>query len=138
MSASSASIHSRVSSGSMSGSWGSPTALGIAGSIRNSLPSYNHSRRSARTSPVKNSMIRNRFAPLIAALLAGCGAMPSSEAPLDAIKTVVVIYAENHSFDNMYGMFPGANGVASATALQTTQLDHDGRPLAHLRLYSRC
>jgi acid phosphatase len=77
-------------------------------------------------------MIRNRFAPLIAALLAGCGAMPSSEAPLDAIKTIVVIYAENHSFDNMYGMFPGANGVASATAEQKTQMDHDGNPLPRL------
>jgi phospholipase C len=61
-------------------------------------------------------MIRNRFAPLLAVLLAGCAAMASNEAPIDASKTVVVIYAENHSFDNMYGLFPGANGVASATA----------------------
>jgi len=43
-----------------------------------------------------------------------------------------VIYAENHSFDNLYGMFPGANGVASASAEQATQLDHDGTPLPRL------
>ena len=77
-------------------------------------------------------MIRNRIAPLLAALLAGCGAMPSSQAPLEAIQAIVVIYAENHSFDNMYGLFPGANGVASATAGQKTQLDHDGKPLPRL------
>ena len=43
-----------------------------------------------------------------------------------------MIYAENHSFDNMYGMFPGANGVANATQLQMTQLDHDDRALPRL------
>ena len=30
---------------------------------------------------------------------------------LDKIETVVVIYAENRSFDNLYGYFPGANGL---------------------------
>jgi acid phosphatase len=67
-----------------------------------------------------------------AALLAACAAPSQREATLDRIQTIVVIYAENHSFDNMYGMFPGANGVANATAEQKEQLDHDGRPLAHL------
>ncbi len=51
---------------------------------------------------------------------------------LSQISNIVVIYAENHSFDNMYGLFPGANGIANATAEQTTQLDHDGKPLPHL------
>jgi len=51
---------------------------------------------------------------------------------LDKVENIVVIYAENHSFDNMYGLFPGANGIANATPEQTTQLDHDGRPLTHL------
>ena len=48
---------------------------------------------------------------------------------LAKIKTIVVIYAENRSFDNLYGLFPGANGIANATAEQKTQLDHDGKPL---------
>ena len=49
------------------------------------------------------------------------------------IKTVVVIYAENRSFDNLYGLFPGANGISNATATNKTQLDRDGKtPLATL------
>ena len=31
-----------------------------------------------------------------------------AQAALDDVQTIVVIYAENHSFDNMYGLFPGA------------------------------
>ncbi len=77
-------------------------------------------------------MSRNRFASLAALVLAGCATLPASEPSLDAIQTIVVIYAENHSFDNMYGMFPGANGVANATAEQRTQVDHDGTALAQL------
>jgi len=29
---------------------------------------------------------------------------------LGKIRTIVVIYAENRSFDHLYGFFPGANG----------------------------
>ena len=46
------------------------------------------------------------------------------------VKTVVVIYAENRSFDNLFGHFPGANGLAQAVA--RPQLDRDGRPLPTL------
>ena len=77
-------------------------------------------------------MIRKRYAPILALLLAACVAMPPSPAPLEAIRTIVVIYAENHSFDNMYGLYPGANGVADATAGEKTQVDHDGTALPHL------
>lgn len=68
----------------------------------------------------------------LAAIAAACAGLAPRESALDRIDTIVVIYAENHSFDNMYGMFPGANGVADATAEQNTQLDHDGTVLAHL------
>ena len=51
---------------------------------------------------------------------------------LSSVESIVVIYAENRSFDHLYGLFPGAEGLAQATAEQKTQLDHDGRPLAHL------
>ena len=69
--------------------------------------------------------------------LAGCATGPSSGdlARLQRINHVVVIYAENHSFDNLYGLFPGANGIARATPEQMTQLDHDGRPLAELIVF---
>lgn len=55
---------------------------------------------------------------------------------LAKIKTVVVIYAENRSFDHLYGLFPGANGLANATPEQKTQLDHDGKPLPSLTVFN--
>ncbi len=36
---------------------------------------------------------------------------------------VIVLYMENHSFDNLYGEFPGADGLANATRANYTQLD---------------
>ncbi len=68
------------------------------------------------------------------AIVVGCagpGSVPQ-RAGLDRIETIVVIYAENRSFDHLYGLFPGAEGLAQATALQKTQLDHDAKPLPHL------
>ena len=35
---------------------------------------------------------------------------------LGRLKHIVVIYLENRSFDNLYGEFPGANGLANAGA----------------------
>src|SRR5215470_16560035 len=70
-----------------------------------------------------------------AALLSACATQSASDdfgARAGKIQNVVVIYAENHSFDNMYGMFPGANGVANATPAQYTQVGHDGKPLPEL------
>ena len=50
-------------------------------------------------------------------LATGCATRGTeSVAGLSRIDHIVIIYAENHSFDNMYGMFPGANGVANAHA----------------------
>jgi phospholipase C len=57
-----------------------------------------------------------------------CAAQVSDQ-DLAKIETVVVIYAENRSFDHLYGFFPGTNGIAQATEEQKTQLDHDGTPL---------
>src|SRR5438128_9298403 len=66
--------------------------------------------------------------------LFGCAA-PTGQQGLERIKTIVVIYAENRSFDHLYGLFPGANGIANATAEQKTQLDHDGTPLPYLTIF---
>ncbi|MGC1521283.1 MAG: acid phosphatase [Steroidobacteraceae bacterium] len=38
------------------------------------------------------------------------------------VDTIVVIYAENRAFDNLYGNFPGARGLSDV-------VDRDGRPL---------
>ncbi len=46
---------------------------------------------------------------------------------IDGIQNVVVIYGENRSFDNLYGLYPGADGIAHA--LETNgckQRDRDG------------
>src|SRR5438876_8232142 len=72
----------------------------------------------------------------VAGVLAALGTATAQEG-LAKIKTVVVIYAENRSFDHLYGFFPGANGIAEATAEQKTQLDHDGMPLPYLTVFSR-
>ena len=42
------------------------------------------------------------------------------------IDHIVVIYEENHSFDNLYGGWEGVNGRANATAAQITQLEPGG------------
>ena len=57
-----------------------------------------------------------------------CSDSTSTPASADVSKLnhIVVIYLENHSFDNMYGQFTGANGLSSATAATTTQVDADG------------
>ena len=51
---------------------------------------------------------------------------------LKLIDTVVVIYGENRSFDNLYGNFPGANGVAKARSSARTQRDRDGKRFREL------
>jgi phospholipase C len=71
--------------------------------------------------------------PALVLLLDACASTPGRQGRgLEQIQTIVVIYAENRSFDHLYGMFPGAEGIAEATAEQKTQLDHDGTPLPHL------
>jgi len=45
---------------------------------------------------------------------------------ISQVNHVVVIYLENHSFDNLYGQFSGANGLSNATAANTTPVDATG------------
>ncbi len=53
-------------------------------------------------------------------------------ADLAKVQTVVVLYAENRSFDALYGSFPGANGLANVTPQMAAQRDHDGSVLKEL------
>ncbi|MGZ5079050.1 MAG: acid phosphatase [Usitatibacter sp.] len=80
--------------------------------------------------------MRHTFTALIAALLvlSGCSSSDkqSTDDKLRKIEHIVVIYGENRSFDNLYGGFPGANGLSKATAPSMTQLDRDGTALAVL------
>ena len=77
--------------------------------------------------------------PRIAAAVTEAGATgPRSRSlrnrlALEAIDTVVVIYAENRAFDTMYGLFPGANGIPGRNPGSTgpvhPQKDFDGTAL---------
>ncbi len=45
---------------------------------------------------------------------------------ISKINHVVVIYLENHSFDNLFGEFPGADGLSNASGTSRTQLSATG------------
>ncbi len=51
---------------------------------------------------------------------------------LEKINHIVVIYEENHSFDNLYGGWEGVNGIANADAAHTFQVDQTGAPYSCL------
>ncbi len=72
--------------------------------------------------------------PLAIVMLAGCAATPTHppQSQLNQLEHIIVIYAENRSFDNLYGLFPGANGIHQATPGQYLQLDHNGKPFVTL------
>ncbi|MDR5809517.1 acid phosphatase [Caballeronia sp. LZ019] len=74
-------------------------------------------------------------APIASALAFGlyaCGGDGHRSDDIGSVKNVVVIYAENRSFDNLYGGFPGANGLQNVTAASAQQLDRDGSVLPTL------
>src|SRR3954464_11005992 len=52
---------------------------------------------------------------------------------LQRIKHIVVVYEENHSFDNLYGGWEGVEGLTAADAAHTTQVDQAGSPYACLK-----
>jgi acid phosphatase len=64
----------------------------------------------------------------------GSDTPPDTTAALQAkVKNIVVIYAENRAFDNLYGNFPGANGLGAVVNADGTtnasyvpQKDRDG------------
>jgi acid phosphatase len=76
---------------------------------------------------------------LLAITLAGASLTPgpaeAADPPkraIDRIDTLVVIYAENRSFDNLYGVYPGARGLRHVSAAQAAQRDRDGTKLKEL------
>jgi acid phosphatase len=93
---------------------------------------------------------RSRVAALLAGLITACvtaAAADHSGQPsfggdswgahreddgLQEIHNIVVIYAENRSFDNLFGMYPGANGLKSASPAASTQLDRNGSVMSGL------
>src|SRR5665647_169903 len=77
-------------------------------------------------------MLRLILTILFASAITVSQANSADSAPeLAQINHIIVIYLENHSFDNLYGMFPSANGLAQA-ANAPPQTDSDGKPFAVL------
>jgi phospholipase C len=61
------------------------------------------------------------------ALTMPAAAQPVDTDPLAKIGHIVVIFEENRSFDNLFGKFPGANGIANASET-AIQIDRAGKP----------
>src|ERR1700683_612250 len=62
---------------------------------------------------------------------------PTTQALRSKVQTIVVIYAENRAFDNLYGNFPGAHGWSDAAGDgrqpgYVAQKDRDGTVLPAL------
>ena len=85
--------------------------------------------------------MRRKFWLVGAALLAAATvAVPTSTAlaheaksPLDKVKHIVVIYEENHSFDNLYGLWGhGVDGLRRADPAHTVQVNQGGTPFTCL------
>src|SRR5713101_4928153 len=77
----------------------------------------------------KSSMYIRALLPALIAAVVGGLASETNGAGLESLETIVVIYAENRSFDNLYGSFPGANGLSQVTPAGYTQRDRDGSVL---------
>src|SRR5690348_15422546 len=75
------------------------------------------------------------IAALAVIALAAVGASSShgASSPLSKVNHIVVIYEENHSFDNLYGGGEGVNGRANADVAHTTQVDQTGAPYTCLK-----
>ncbi|MDP9125534.1 MAG: acid phosphatase [Pseudomonadota bacterium] len=93
--------------------------------------------------PIKFSALLTPLAVAAVLTLSACG---DSDTPTDTttllknkVSNIVVIYAENRSFDNLYGNFPNANGLSTVvdstgkvTSAYVPQVDRDGSALATL------
>ena len=89
----------------------------------------------------KHLLFKERVPAIIAGVLflgtavfVGCKKNNSAKkASINDVNHVVVIYMENHSFDNLYGSFAGANGLSNATTALSTQIDvSTGNPYTYL------
>jgi phospholipase C len=60
------------------------------------------------------------------------GSVCAAPKNLEKIGHIVVIYLENRGFDHLYGLFPGADGLANAPSINTLQIDRRGNPYAVL------
>jgi len=82
-------------------------------------------------------MVRRRAAVALVAVFVFVAAGPASRATddrdaLSRINHLVIVYLENRSFDNLYGLFPDANGLDEVDEEDAVQVDLQGVPFACL------
>ena len=65
---------------------------------------------------------------LLAPPAAAAGGQHHHGKGLKKIRHFVVIYQENHSFDNLYGLWPRVEGIDDADPAHTTQVNQAGAP----------
>ena len=75
-------------------------------------------------------VLRLLHVPALILLMVAFSLPVQAQSP-SSINHIVVIYLENHSFDNLYGAMPGANGIANAGD-RAKQVDKNGVPFATL------
>src|SRR6266496_2284106 len=76
---------------------------------------------------------RMLVAAVVAVALVTVGAAPALADRFKHIDHVVVIYEENHSFDNLYGGWEGVDGLGGADAAHTIQVGQAGASYTCLR-----
>ncbi|MDN3548666.1 alkaline phosphatase family protein [Mucilaginibacter aquaedulcis] len=87
---------------------------------------------------MKKRFLNSRSLLIPAAILGvvtclGISAYRFPDAPaINQVQHVVVIYMENHSFDNLYGQFKGADGLNDAKPENIIQVDTEGKPYTTL------
>jgi phospholipase C len=72
-----------------------------------------------------------RCGRVLGSLLAAA-ALPAAADSLDRIRHFVVIYEENHSFDNLYGGWEHGRGLTDAAPAAALQVSQHGVPYACL------
>src|SRR5215204_4361201 len=73
--------------------------------------------------------IRSAIVVLLASVLPAQAVQ--AQQGLDKLSHILVLYLENRSFDNIFGEFPGANGLANAGEA-AVQRDREGAPFSVL------
>ena len=71
-------------------------------------------------------------AAVVACMALAAPGASAKRPPFKHIDHFVVLYLENHSFDNLYGTFPGANGLSNADPAHTLQVDLSGQVMSCL------
>src|ERR1044071_1531229 len=99
-------------------------------------PPFSSSERSlGRGSPTHRGYGMGGRKVALAATVVAAFALPATaqakhrhHGSMHRVKHMVVIYEENHSFDNLYGGWEGVDGLKRADAAHTTQVSQAGQP----------